>query len=586
MNDDQNKKPIQLGTQSITTGDATGIPAISSEPVLFDTGKPTVLETRTTPLTDTEWANKIAAEKVQVGQVGGDQGLKATDSTNLIIDDKKAPSEQAAVVAEPAAKVPVDETTAVANDNKPVSEEEVYNEFKQAVRKINLARIILGNSDEVDEIIANYQNKTGKLLAQSRDDKTIDPWIDTLDVFDQHGMNTIQHRLLDNIIHKLADKKQHLRSATGLGLDSIAPGKAFAPSPSGKPPVIRGRAAHLAIMSRMRGLRRAVLPNSGFYIAVRPPMLSELNEFVNTVKDEIKEYGRCLGGHFYLFTDVFCKEKFMEIFVSCIEDSNLEGWENPGVLMDCINIDDFDTCVWLLTSLMYRDGWPVDIMCTNTDCKLITSDHLIDLTNVRFLNWDIIPAQAKTIIGTMLSNNPKVTVEQVKQYQTQILGYTKKVRSENVEYELAVPSIGNFLKIGTELTGKLLSRIQGNDYSMHNDDVTTAIAYAIYRMFVPWIRQVNYLRPDKSIEFSTDDPDTIMDALESDHTINAAFNIQPMIEEFIGESKITYFCAVSLECPKCHKKPTGSVDDFYPLDMLSYFFYLAYQQLISIGTKQ
>lgn len=527
------------------------------------------------PMSDDAWKAKIEAEKAQVPPTVS-IGVSSVISESLI----SAPPID--IIAKP----PVDPLAAL--NLEPSAPTLTLEEEKKAaladLKKEHLARIHLGDDNELRALAAAYEVESGKSLQRAINDGTVDTWLYDLLMTDRQGIDSDQVGVVLQALEKLKAKGQTLTQSSGVFTDNFSNGKIYPPV-NGQPPVLRGKDARVAVIARLRGVRRALLMNSGFYVVVRPLTLIELNEFISSVKDEAKEFGRTLGGHFYLFADVFCKAKFMELFVSCVEDSNLIDYDREGVLMENISLHDFDTCVWALTSLMYRDGCPVDIYCTDPKCKHVDTDQLIDLNKVRYNNFNIMTKDAIAYMGKMMTDNSKVTVDQVKKYRNDYLKFDKIVTSNNVRYELQVPMMGKFLDIGSTLVSKMLASIQGSDYSIHNDEVSSALALSIYRMYTPWIKQANYLNPDGTIQFVTDDLEAIMDMTEADHIEHNEFDINVSIEDYIAETKISYLCTTTLECPTCHKKPTGAIDDFLPLDMLRYFFFLACQQLMSTGLR-
>ena len=55
------------------------------------------------------------------------------------------------------------------------------------------------------------------------------------------------------------------------------------------------------------------------------------------------------------------------------------------------------------------------------------------------------------------------------------------------------------------------------------------------------------------------------------------------VEEFIKETRVSYFGATSLKCPKCGKVPNFTEDKMLLFDMEQLFFGLSYLQLGRIG---
>ena len=332
---------------------------------------------------------------------------------------------------------------------------------------------------------------------------------------------------------------------------------------------LSGRDAKLAVLARAKGLRKVHLLNSGFWVTIRPPRIAELSQWYAEVSMETKDFGRLLGGHIFMFSDVLLRRKFMEVFPSLVVDSNLENWRAPERLAKMISIQDFDTIVWACCTLIYKEAITVNVHCTNEDCQYVAENYKVDIDKIRFTNLDAIPEEAYSYLSKQLVSLDKVSSAQIKQYH-KLLGFNKDYVLGDVTYKLHVPSIHKFIECGSEFIKQIMESLKGVDDGF-DGELEREVRVNIAKTYLPWVSRI--VTP----EFETDDPEAIAAQMEQDVLQDRSLSDEILNYQY--STKLSYFCYTMLECPKCHKTPSAVLTDYYPLDPTYLFFFLFSRQL-------
>lgn len=383
-----------------------------------------------------------------------------------------------------------------------------------------------------------------------------------------------QNAFLRDALLKITESNKHLVNSIEEMCDKVINKR---PNTDGKAKELIGREAQLNIYARTYGLIKVYLPNSGFYVILRAMTMEEMQMFYSTVDLDAQEYGRMLGGFFYLLEDFYIKQKFMELLPSIIVDSNLINWSRSNVLANSISIQDYDVLLWACCVLKYKEGIEIDLICTNMECKHISNDVKVDLMKVKYYIEENIPKEARELL---LSKDP-IKSSKLEVYRNDTLDLTDKFQIEDKMYHLRVPTMHEYLIHGETILANMSSLVR-DKMDIKNKDTQTAIILNAYKMYTPWIDAVDDLDENGKRESWTRDQKAIHTLLES--SMHESTDIDEKIKQFIIKSKLTHICYTGMECPVCHKKPGMSVTDFLPMDVQSFFFFLCCRQLELVGT--
>lgn len=435
----------------------------------------------------------------------------------------------------------------------------------------------LGTDVDLDAAFARAMQEDER--EESEKTKNPTDYITGLSICTYLGLRNKQHRLLAKFIDELTDTNKTLQTCIHeLRLAKITP--QIGGGATTGPKKLSGAAAMTAVISRQHGMYRIQLYNSGFWISVRPPTLVLMNNFIQTIDNDFQELGRILGGFYHHISGVFIKQKFAEILPQLIVSSNFDKYKDTDELLKNISFQDYETILWALCCLMYRDGIGMAVYCTNPDCKHMDKSQFVDLSNACYLNTDAFnPKAIEWMIGGM---NKTRTTEDLKQYREVVLGFTRKIEVDagaNV-YSLAVPSIYDYLQQGTALIGKIAANTNG-DKNIKTEVVLNQITFHLYKMMAPWVAGLTMNDEHKNVLYFTEDVDAIYESL--DMSKYDSTELYEKIENFIRDTRISYFSLTTLQCPSCGTKTNVTKSKLFPLDVEYVFFCLSCLQLEQIG---
>lgn len=336
---------------------------------------------------------------------------------------------------------------------------------------------------------------------------------------------------------------------------------------------LTGSQAKLSTIAAIRGLKKVYLQNSGFYIVIRPFTLSELNAFYNTVDNDTNTLGYQLGGLMHVITDLFLKQKFLDLLPISVVSSNLNGWDDDNTLIENISLHDYETILWAMCSLMYKEeGVTIPMTCCSEDCTYQQSEVQVDLDKMKFNRKGVLTKEQKEFV---MDDSPK-SPDKVKEFRDQVEAFNKWVQYGDMQYHLQVPTLKEYLDCGNKLFGSITAYAE-ESHSTRDQKILNELLLHANKMHMAWVKEFVYGNPDED-GFRTKERDAIMESLDLDVHQDTTFLDD--IQQFIRDSKISYFCYTSLECPVCGAKPTqGTVDEFTVLDMQYLFFDLTCRKL-------
>lgn len=549
--------------------------------------------------TEENWAAEIERAKTEAAPAApAQQEQPQPVAPGPIKEEPKAPvASQPEVKADAPPKPTEDEPylnpdigTFRVEGNKPV--EPTEEELKRA------ARVKPGTADDVSHIVSvplgaehdleiavaeitdkinDYKEKYGNdwLDEIRKDDETVKliAWLRELEISSKNTLNTDNARFLLSMVDAVQRHNGRLvplDSRAGLFRSAVN----ATPKQPG-PKVLSGQAAIALLTNRYRGVYKVYLHNSGFHIRMMPLTNSEIDAWFQEVNFDKKELGRIIGGHFYLGGDVFAKRKLMEQVRLCTVESNLKDWEKGTTLQDNISIHDYDTLCWAFCSMMHPQGILFTTICPN--CKSVSSEQYMDLTRMAYINPDIYTEEA---LAFVLSEKP-VTPADLEFYRTNLLKTTGTIKITGSDYmTVRDPSIGRFVSIGYTLLSRLAARVKDGNLSMDSDQVTKFSLFQLNRMLTAWIDTLVLSNPGGPSE-PIKDQEAIQHILPT--LIENYPNVLTQMEEFMTNTKISYYLRINMKCPMCGHTLDLVKDNLYPVDMQELLFLLSYSKMARVG---
>lgn len=339
--------------------------------------------------------------------------------------------------------------------------------------------------------------------------------------------------------------------------------------------VVSSKRSLQVIMALMQGIRKVHFYGSGFWVAIRAPMLGELQQLQNDVNFSSGEYGRNLGGFTYLPETVEVSTNVVKLFHSLIMKSNLQGYEDLETFKKALSFVDYDIIPWAMATLMYPKGVELEFICHNKDCRY-TEHSRVDLDRMRFNNWSLLSSDA---IKFTVSSEMR-SLEDVEEYRTKYLSKNEKVvKLTNNDWvvNLQVPTFAEYEVNARNYIGEMMKTI--TDIKTTKTEDYQAANY--FKTFVPFVRNVKYsdMNSGKSIIFNNSS--NLAAALDTLQMQSLDVDLASEITIFLGATKISHICYTYNACPKCGVHQTAGVNDLIACDPEMTFFILAANRAIA-----
>lgn len=487
-----------------------------------------------------------------------------------------------------AAKNPLltkDEQAAAVEAANAKSVEELQQEIAEKNNASDYLYLSLGNDDDFTAAFTREIEEDGRPDSEKTSDPT--PYATGLVLDRRLGQKNNAQRLYQRFIADLLAKNNENLQEIGKTLKTIKIARVTPKIGDGSagPKKLTGASAKAAVVSRMKGMYRVHLYNSGFWIDLRKPSLIDIDSWMQEVDGEFKELGRVMGGHAHSVLDIYLKQKLMEILPGMIQRSNFEGWQDANALVSNISFHDYDVILWAFCCMMYKDGVGVGIYCTNPDCRYIDDNQYVDLRNICFINTEVFNPEAITWMqhGASAGSGMK-TAADLEKYRNEIVHIKREMSFDDGKtvYELRVPTMREFIEEGTELISKLTALVNGQRDTT-TDVVSNQLTYHLYRMLTPWIKTLKINDDEGNLVYLVEDRAAIYESLDVEHFEES--DMYKEVSDYIRDTKIAFFSSTTLQCPKCGKKSSPLRDNMTALDMEYIFFCLSCLMLEQTGAS-
>lgn len=333
---------------------------------------------------------------------------------------------------------------------------------------------------------------------------------------------------------------------------------------------LSGKDAELFILAQNKNIKKIHLLNSGFYVVLRCPTLSELDMLYNSISDKISEYGRMFGTYFYLFNDLEIKRSFLDLIKTCVKSSNLKNWNKGNNLFRHISIHDYPVLLHGLASLMFKEGYEYRYICPYCDYNEVTN---IDVNKLKYSYFSKIPTEGLEI----LSSSDVKTKTILEKYHS-LLDLNKSYTVDNkYTIHLKCPSVFSYIEYGDDFNKTLMDVIQSGNQTLINE----YLRFSYFKIFCPWIEKIDVLNEEGQVNFVVDDIEgkcIILDELQNNDRLSFETVIDPIVD-FIKDSQLTSIAIPLNPCPKCNQIPEAAIKGFLPVDMQENFFIMSTMRL-------
>lgn len=322
-------------------------------------------------------------------------------------------------------------------------------------------------------------------------------------------------------------------------------------------------------MALLGGIRKVHFYNSGFWVVVRPPLISELHTYYTRCDQSSAMYGKLFGQLAYLPADVEIVRAGLDLFKSCVVTSNLENCKVDNTLERCLSSQDEDTYLWAMASLMFPEGATAEYVCANDNCHYIDR-ATIDISQMRFFDYTRLGVEAIKYCHS----SEKRTETDIANYKDNILKTTKAFPLDTEwSVHIADPSMFDKLESKSMFVDDMRNVLELDAFG----DIDDYIKARYYKILAPWINKISFTRSSDGKKVFFEDRDAVNRITEA---LQLRISSLPQaVTDHIKNTKISYYCYSYNACPKCNKVPETEINGLIPCDMQQSFFSLTTEVL-------
>ena len=443
--------------------------------------------------------------------------------------------------------------------------EDTFNEYIDVINTMNSEVNQLSNTMSDAEVSDIVYSKYGKV-------KEI---VDTTAAFFNEAQNyqsNATSRMLDN---KGKLEKSWIDPDSGTNHQDKLADNNIVNSFKGNEVILTGDTALTFVAAVTSGAKRTFLPNSGFYIDLRGPKNTELDVFRKAVKTEHFEYGKIFGQYFFSPMGYLIQRVMLDMLPSFIVKSNLIGWNIGETLIRNISVQDYDTIIHSLASLIHQNGATINFKCHKSDCPKPITSIKSDLNQMKFTNYTAMPLECKKMLYSVSDKNS----EQLTNYRTKLGFNVERQLTENWIGKMQVPTLYEHFDYHTRFNAELETLIQ----TAEEETITRHLNYAKNKFFTPWIEELSYVDKVKNKKIIIKDRDKLPEVLAYIQTVpEKTKDFFDNCVNYTMDTKLTYIGYPYTHCPACNSAPHSTVGGIIPCDVQSTFFTLSVMKLNSL----
>jgi hypothetical protein len=324
------------------------------------------------------------------------------------------------------------------------------------------------------------------------------------------------------------------------------------------------------------------LYGSGFWVTIKAPEMDSLIDLNRQIAESKIALGRATYGSVLSNSSVYLTNIMMAFIKAHIYDSTVAS-PNTINYTDIIKSNDFPILMWAMASLIWKNGFQYRQACV-VDPK--TCNHVInailDVGKLLWVNNNAFTEQQKAHLSkragsTMLLDSLKLYTEQfpftaAKRFTIGV----DKVSEKDIEVELAVPSMTDYINSGMEWIDKIIFFV---DKVMENSDPEVRIAQYMTHAKATRMRQYGHyvarIHIDESVIEKREDINKALDLFSNDDKMTETFLSH--VTDFITDSTVSVFAIPHTPCPACQKDRQTLQTPFtslVPIDIFATFFTL------------
>jgi hypothetical protein len=300
-----------------------------------------------------------------------------------------------------------------------------------------------------------------------------------------------------------------------------------------------------------------VLPHSGFWMTMKPPMeesILELHRQINQIKTEVgrKTYGLLLGAESGLINELFVR-----FALTAMKRNSIKDVDN---ILDTMSVHDINILIWGYLCTIYPNGFNHRAACMadTTKCQHVVED-LINVRRLFFMDKskfsdEMLAHLSSTSAGSM-------PLEKIAEYRKQLKKLEERRiivnegQDDEVAFDLRVPSAREYFEsthrwidgIGDKVIEALGA---DSSFSERNTLINEHAASTQMRKFAHWVDKIYIGGGIVTRESSGPEGiEKILDAFSSSMALREEFSEK--VQEYIKDTCIGLIGIPDFKCPNC-----------------------------------
>lgn len=352
---------------------------------------------------------------------------------------------------------------------------------------------------------------------------------------------------------------------------------------SGNQPLTGARAAaKVAAVTSVGGVVQIPLYKAGFWVSIKAPSDTALNEARKLCEQQKDEFGRRSGGRTNSLTDVYSRKPLIDLAIRCIYDATVV-YQDPQDLYDLIPFDEHEDLLWGMGLALYMRGFPMSRSCTGAPgvCKDVENGYM-DLSELQRVRTDRLTEKQKI---HMSQRTKRHTLEQIAAYRAEFLEQDglddlSVFRFGNMALAIVEPSIRTWVDEGFQWVRELELSVEaaftGKLSAKERDAyITEQAGLSSLRQYSHYVGRITFYDEAGNEDGFIEDDVEIALHLGS-MTGNSEFNEKFLdhIDRFFSARAVTVIAIWNYICPKCGNLQKDQNSDPYliPISPIRTFF--------------
>ena len=330
-------------------------------------------------------------------------------------------------------------------------------------------------------------------------------------------------------------------------------GRSFAMGPT-NPTDIMGQ-IQTSIKGFSIGVNNSVpLWHSGFFVKLRTPTGRQYSELDALIASEKNVFGRATGGAMFTTSRCFLESAILDLFIDCIETTNVENW-TPEIIRGLVDNRDIQVISIALQAAKYPTNYPGVEPCVEAEANCRKTRE-VSYTPMNTLTVD--DAKFTTAeIEFLYNRSAKRTVQQILDFQKDASWNTNFLVeiSPGTELRLKHPKAVDVQAAGFIWAGSITAacnRVFGDDSPSRNRSnlMSNLVDVETLRRFTPFIEALVINGEDKPVT------DEELLGVMNQYSEEPEFvrRLELGVRNFIERDIIAYMATPRHFCPDCERR--------------------------------